>query len=495
MGRRMRRKGVFVSRLRLRLAGGFALAFTVGLALMAAAGLGYLWRESTRRFDEHLAAVTVGLIVALDRELHETPDSSAQYVAGEVAAEWPDNGDAFLVVDDRGAIIARHGDGDSASANLLVTMSDGAAHRATVDRDGADMRARMLDTTMQAVVAGTVRRIPMRIIAFGSTEGIESDTELLAVVLAVSAPIILLASLAAGYLLAGRALQPIRELSADISGVAPSDLSRRVARGDRTDEVGLLATEFDGLLARLEEAQHRNRQFVRETAHQIRTPLTLVLGEAGHALERADGRVSDAELRATLARIRTAAEQMRRRVDELFLLAEARSGEVVRLEELVELDELVLECTDLMRARASATGHSLAIDRADPVTVLGNSSLLQEALLELLENACRHGARTSPIAVSCTVDGEGHATLEVASDGDGFGATMGQGRRASLEAAGRDASVPAAADGGPRMDGGIGLSIVQWVVQSHRGQVEVTRDGRRNLIRLLLPRHAPPAIE
>src|SRR5471032_1570261 len=106
-------------------------------------------------------------------------------------------------------------------------------------------------------------------------------------------------------------------------------------------------------------------------------------------------------MRATLGRIRTAAEQMRRRVDELFLLAEAQAGEKARLEDDVELDGLVLDCTDLMRERASALGRSLAIGRAEHSVVRGNAGLLQEALVELMENACRHGSSGIPITVSC----------------------------------------------------------------------------------------------
>src|SRR5476651_5098 len=124
-------------------------------------------------------------------------------------------------------------------------------------------------------------------------------------------------------------------------------------------------------------------------------------------------------MRATLGRIRTAAEQIRRRVDELFLPAEAQAGEKVRLEDDVELDGLVLDCTDLMRERASALGRSLAIGNAEHVVVKGSAPLLQEALVELIENACRHGSTETPVTVSCSATSDG-ASLEVSSGGDEF---------------------------------------------------------------------------
>ncbi len=451
------------------------MAFAVGTGLLAAGGLAFTARESTRRFDAHLDGIGAGVISAVGREYAETPDSSFAFVAGEVAGEWPENGDAFLLLDASGALAARR-DPDGASQRVFDVVP-GAA-RFDVDRGGPDLRGRVIDTAIVVTGDAATAMHTFRIVTFGSTEGIEADTELLLGAIAVGVPLILLASLLVGYLLAGRAMEPIRTLSQDIAAIAPSDLSRRLLPQYDGDELGALAAEFDALMIRLDEAQQRNRQFVREAAHQIRTPLTLVLGEAGLALDAVTDSRTDAldaeRLRSSLARVRTAAEQMRRRVDELFLLAEARAGEVVRLEERVELDSLVLECTDLMRARASGTGHALAIGDAEPVTVLGNAALLQEALLELIENACRHGLPTAPITVSCrVVKGEGaqtsEAQLEVCNDGPPFS-----------DAAMCDVKAQA-------HDRGLGLSIVRWVAVSHHGRVELLHDADRSIVRIVLP--------
>ncbi len=471
-----------ISRLRLRLAGGFALAFALGLGVLSALGLGYLWRESTRRFDNRLSDVTRGLVVAIERELEETPDSSMAYVVGEVSSEWPSNGDAFLVLDSLGNVTAIR-DRDSSAARVVDAIRGTRATRIGIDGGARDLRARVLDTTILIPGSAQGKGVAVRVVAFGSTEGIESDTERLGLLFAVGSPLILLVSLGAGYLLAGRALQPMRQLSDDIAAMEPSDLSRRLDRRTGTDEVSTLAMEFDALLTRLDEAQQRNRQFVREAAHQIRTPLTLVLGETSHALERPVGAAGESlqsepeRLRATLGRVRTAAEQMRRRVDELFLLAEARAGEVVRLEDQVELDGLVLECTDLMRERASSTGHSLSIERAEPLVVVGNAALLQESLLELLENACRYGATSAPITVSCYTSVQGvEVTVEVTSDGPSFDVAALAGDREVVPG------------------GGMGLSIVRWVARSHHGRLELRRELHhgvgRNRICLRLPEQA-----
>lgn len=459
------------SRLRLRLAGGFALAFAGGLSLLAIGALGYLWRESNRRLDQRLEAVTSGVAHALAREAKETPDSTLIFAASEVADEWPPNGDAFLIVGANDSTLAMIGPATDA-ARVGAAWRSARTERIVLDTGGPDYRAVARKVT---VASDSLHQQALTIIAFASTEGIETDTELLGVSLAIAAPLILLISLTAGYLLAHGALKPVTQLTTDIASIAPTDLSRRLPIDEPRDEVSSLAAEFNALLARLEEAQSRNRGFVREAAHQIRTPLTLVLGEAVHELSSAEP--SEARMRATLGRIRTAAEQMRRRVDELFLLAEARTGEAVRLEDDVELDGLLLECTDLMRGRAMALGRALAIGHAEPIVVRGNAPLLQEAMLELLENACRHGTADEPVTASCRL-ADGGAAIDVTSGGREFSAP---------ETARVDASN--SADG--RASNGLGIAIVRWVAESHRGTFTVTRLDERgvsvNRARILLP--------
>jgi|GEM_PF-594786 len=471
-----------ISRLRVRLAAGFALAFAIGLAVVAAGGLVFLSWESTRRFDARLAQIGTGLTTALSRELAETPDSSLRFVAGEVEGEWPANGEAFLLLDSTGAVLASR-DPRNDSARVLaalppergtrVAAADGqtaTSEQVVVVANEPDLRGRLMNRAVTIGVGSQRQRVSLHIVPFGSTEAIEADTERLGVATAIGAPLILLASLLVGYLLAGRALAPVRRLSSDIADIAPTDLSRRLAPQHGDDELGALAAEFDRLLVRLEEAQQRNQQFVREAAHQIRTPLTLVLGEAELALHATAPSAHDEErLRTSLHRVRTAAEQMRRRVDELFLLAEARAGEVVHLEQLVELDGLVLECTDLMRARASSTGHAMEIRDAEPVSVQGNGALLREALMELIENACRHATGGSPISVSCRVDEDHKAILEVRSRGSAF-----------------NDPVPTDHTHGS-VDRGMGLSIVRWVATSHRGQFHVAHSAGDNVVQLVLP--------
>lgn len=448
------------SGLRLRLTGGFALAFGVGLALLAVVALGYLRRESRRRLDAQLEALASGVGDAMLRELRETPDSSMAYAAHEVRIEWPSETDRWVIVRPDGSPLS------ATDSSPLTTRMIDASRRARARRFSVDHEGRALKAVTWAAPASSVDGHDWRydVVAWRSTEGIEQDARLLASSLAVAAPLLVLFSLGAGYLMATRALRPARELGQAIAALSPEALSQRLPHNGSDDEIGTLAHEFNRLLDRLEHAQERNQRFVREAAHQIRTPLTLVLGEAD--VEQRQGAPDPRRTRATLQRIQTAATVMRHRVDDLLLLAEAQAGSKPRLEEIVELDGLVLECTDLMRARAASAGRSLALGEIAPAAVRGNAQLLREALLELLENGCRHASGAGSVTTEVVMHGDDRASICVSTPQDGTVAHESSGS-------------------------GLGTRIVQWIAAAHGGTFEARELDEAHVATLTLPTVSP----
>lgn len=447
------------------------MAFALMLALVAAASLGWLWRESTQRLDRRLAALATDVIDAVQREQRETPDSSFRAVVQEVRGEWMRSAEQWILVDASGQLVAATAAPDEVARTLAAWRAQAQPPQLDVTRDGDDLRALARRAT------GPMPGPSFTVLTVATTEGIESDTEQLALVFAFAAPLILLVSVIGGYLMARGALRPVDALGGAIDALGPADLSQRLpvspAGGERDrDEIGRLSTRFNALLDRLEQAQAQNREFVREAAHQIRTPLTLVHGEADHVLSRDDR--SAPELRAAVERIRTASQQMRRRVDELFLLAEAEAGARFACTDQVELDGLVLECTDLFRARAASLGRRLTLGELAPVVVSGNEPLLREALLELLENACRHGEAETPITIRVILGEEPTAGPPI----DAAHATV-------LVTSGRAVAPSSAAARGA----GLGHRIVHWIMAGHGGRFEGTPDVTGHYTaRLVLPR-------
>src|SRR5450755_4298166 len=139
---------------------------------------------------------------------------------------------------------------------------------------------------------------------------------------------------------------------------------------------------------------------------------------------------------------------MTHRVQDLLLLARMEAGERPPLRDGVELDAIALDATDLFRARARTLGQHLQLDDIEPCEVRGDEALLREALLELLENACRHGAPGPTVGVSVRA-ADGHASLEVRSTGDPIVTERPRDPRDHT--------------------GGLGLSIIRWIASVHDG--------------------------
>lgn len=434
-----------LSRLRLRLAAVFTVTFVVALALVAAGSMGWLMHESTRRLDDRLAVLAVAVSRAIALEKAEYPDSGLAAVVDDVQREWVVGPDSWIVLDSAGVPLSATTDTTDRRRVLSAWRSAaGDGSPLDIQRDGDDLRVRSMTVPPREALP------KYTILAVASTEGIEADAELLTLALALAAPLIALASLLGGYLLSRWALRPTETLGRAIDALGPTAIGTRLPVSDPPDEIGRLAQRFNALLERLATSQAQNREFVREAAHQIRTPLTLVRGEAELALEASSPNMG--MLRDALGRIERASRQMQRRVDELFLLAEAEAGTVLEQRAPVDLDGLVVDGVDLFRARAAQFGQPIAYGALAPATVMGDQTLLNEALLELLENACRHGRTDSAIAVSVRLR-DSWADLVVESQ-----------------------RPPDASRGAPASTG-LGQRIVRWIAEVHDGHFAVEHDA------------------
>lgn len=437
-----------LSRLRLRLGVPFAVAFLVGLLALDLALYGFLHERAERRLTRDLLGRTEALEEAVAQEYRDLPDSGIAAAAREAMHEWTASPGAYFIYDSAGRILASRG-----PATWVPLLDSIPFDTVTIDRS--------LPTGHPLRRVGRWHAGPPRfaITAAASAGGVQEDNEALAWWLGLGAVVILGLGLTGGYVLSRRALLPIDELGDAIAAISPEALTHRLPINAPPDELDRVREQFNALLARVERAQSQNRQFLRQAAHQIRTPLTLVLGEASLALSR--GETRDAEV---LRRIQLAAEQMQRRVDDLFLLAEAQSGSRPALDETVDLEELLLESADVMRGRAHHLGRLLRFGEVLPATVRGNRGLLREAILELIENAIRHGTPEIPIELRLVAG----PRVVVVSGGDLFD--------------------PAASEGSGEGAHGLGLAIVRWILQLHGGTLTAEHQDGRNAVGFSLAR-------
>ena len=447
-----------ISRLRLQLAVSFALVFLAGLGAADLALFTWLRKGAEAEFTRRATSGAEGVSRSILAELAETK-GALDPAAHEVLGEWPTDETGFIVSDGSGTIVAQRGIGDwghvvPAPAHWPSTNR---TWEVPLDDEGG------LRLALARGHAGT-NDPAYSVLAILPTAPLVEANERLALWLALSGPVVVLLAFIAAYMLARRALVPLRAMTEQITGIAPGDLDRRLPVRSPPDELDALAEQFNRLLERLKVAQARNQQFLAQAAHQLRTPLTVIRGESSLGLDRPR---SQDEHREVLRRVSLAAEQMSHRVDDLLLLAEAEAGQQPPLTDEVELDGLVLDCVDLMRGRASALGRRLELTSVEEADLLGNEPLIREAVLELLENACRYGTAERPIQISAASTGSS-AVVEVVSGG------------APLAS---DTETDARTD-----RAGLGLSIVRWIAAAHGGRLTHYHEAGVNAFRLELSR-------
>ena len=267
------------------------------------------------------------------------------------------------------------------------------------------------------------------------------------------------------------------ELSQNLSERIPED----AATGD--DEMGRLVRTFNNMLARISIAFDAQRQFVADSSHELRSPLTVIRGNLD--LLR---RTHDPEERHSIERlIEDEAARMSRLVDNLLFLAQLGEMEQAGApldRRPVELDSLLL--TVYQQARSMSSRHTILLGDEDAITIDGDRDQLQQLLLNLVDNAIKYTPPGGTIILSLRAEGD-DALLEVKDTGIGI----------------PPEDLPHIFDRFYRVDkarsrriggAGLGLSIVKGIATSHGGDVEVAStpgEGTTFLVRL--PRAAAQA--
>jgi two-component system, OmpR family, sensor kinase len=289
----------------------------------------------------------------------------------------------------------------------------------------------------------------------------------------------------AGMAIAGRAMRPIATLTSTARNIATTrDPSQRIPEPQRDDEVGELARTLDQMLRELdaarsetEQTMQRQREFVADASHEMRTPLTSVLANLELLQERLSGEGADDEEREIVDSALRSSKRMSRLVSDLLLLARADAGRTSARGE-VDLGEVATAA--VAEVRPVANGHNLTISEAEPVAVQANADELHRLAVNLLDNGVRHTPAGTEINVAVERR-NGDAVLEVSDDGPGIPPGMESQIFSRFVRGAGPADV--AGDSGI----GLGLAIVKAVATSHGGDVEAGESqagGARFTVRL-----------
>lgn len=306
-------------------------------------------------------------------------------------------------------------------------------------------------------------------------DGVLREIDGLTSTLLALVPFGLLAAGLGGAFLTGSALRPVRQIAEMAARLGASDLSERLPVSGR-DEFSELAVSFNAMLARLEEAFDRQRQFTADASHELRTPLSIIKANTGLALEHP---WPEDRYHEFLAAIDTAAGRQSRIVEELLFLARADAGGLARDMGSVCLMEALEEAAE---AVSRSDRPCIWLESIDPALMVpGSGSELTRLFTNLLENAVRHTPPEGTVTVSASGDAMS-VTVTVTDTGEGIAPEHlpHLGERFYRVDAARSAGT-----GGT----GLGLAICRSITEAHGGRMTIQSkvgEGTAVQIRLLL---------
>jgi signal transduction histidine kinase len=283
--------------------------------------------------------------------------------------------------------------------------------------------------------------------------------EQLTIAFAVALSIVLAVVAFVTWRIVGRALAPVEAIREEVDTISVGELDRRVPDAGADDEIGRLASTMNRMLERLEAGRDRERRFVSDASHELRSPVTSIRAHAELALRHPDR--TDLPTLAGVAH--EEALRLQRIVEDLLLLARIDEGTVQPRREPVDLDDLVHEEAARLTAMSS---QRVVAERVEGLRLEADRGQLERVLRNLGENATRHARSTIALELR---RGNGAAVLAVEDDGEG----IADGDRERVfdrfvrldEARERD-----------RGGSGLGLAIVREIATLHGGSVAVT-DG------------------
>lgn len=444
--------------LRWRIAAAYALLLVVVLILTSGV---IVWRLNSILYDAARARVDVTMNEIAQASQVQNPfgdpiESFAQLFSSANLAGW-ESPETFIQVDNAdGYPVARTANLGASSipkGDFLSAAHDTAYRQVTL----AGRPFLVEDRLLRSANAAAIVHVAEPLDALTRTFDRVRYTIVVILIFAAIAVIVLSA------LVASQALGPITKLSRAMHDVGSDRLDVRLEGSDRQDEIGDLTASFNDLLSRLGEAFARERQFISDASHELKTPLTSINANAQLLM-----RWGDRDEAVRLESLRTIANEsasLAEMVNGMLTLAKADRGDAIALEPL-SLAHVANEAVKSSSPRAAEKHVALTFTHAGTPLVEGNEHLLRQLIGNLIDNAIKF---TTEGGVHVRVGSdESHAWVEVADTGPGIAEDeLGQIFERFYRAdRARSRDVPGT---------GLGLAIVRSIARVHKGTVVAER--------------------
>jgi heavy metal sensor kinase len=293
-------------------------------------------------------------------------------------------------------------------------------------------------------------------------------------------PLFLALAALGGFWMSGRALKPVDRIATAATQISASNLSERLPSSKNGDELDRLSMALNRMLERLENAFNRITQFTADASHELRTPIAVIRTTAEVIGSRP--RSAEEQERAWKM-IVTQTERTQQLIENLLTLARADVGAGELTFEKVDLATLVADARDEMAIIANAKNITLSLLSTSSCTIQGDPEALHRLLLILLDNAVKFTAPGGLVQVSVRNSATGSPTAEIQIQDNGIGISQ-EDLPHIFDRFYRVSKDRSRKTGGA----GLGLSIAQWIVDSHCGQIHVASVlGRGSIFSVSLP--------
>lgn len=292
----------------------------------------------------------------------------------------------------------------------------------------------------------------------------------------ISAPFALLIVAIGAWVIASRAISPIRKLTVTASGMSAAKLDERISRGNEDREFSELIEVFNDMLERLERSFNQATRFSADAAHELKTPLTILQGHLESALQEAP---DDSEQQRRLGMLLEETQRLHGITRRLLLLAQADAGQINVSAKPVKVGSLIAELIEDFEMQSAQTRFSVDVDSKTALSV--DDSLVTQIVQNLLSNALKYNDDSDPwVSIELAVD-ESEMRLEISNGGDGI--PIESQRRLFDRFSRVDSARNRSVDGF-----GLGLNLSREFARAHGGDLDLVESVEgKTCFRLTIP--------
>lgn len=404
------------------------------------------------------------------------PNRPIEGISEETTDEFRSPGVYLQILDANGNIIAHSfnlGQQDLPISDIdEQRLLSGTSFYQTLDIEGQLVRLYHQPLSRDNIILGGVQ-------VGQSLRSLEIAQSQLLLSYSISGIVVVCFGVVGGWIIVYVGLQPITRLSETTQEIiAAEDLKRRVETYSGADEIRQLEKTFNQMLNRLQSLFESQQRFLAEVAHELRTPLSSMLGNVDLLIRYGDDPIRKSETTSALQRT---GHHVSRLLDDLLLLAQAEAGWKLQLGPL-RLDDLLIEVYEEMQFLSISNQANWQFGKWEPGIVIGDKDRLRQVLINLIDNAVKYTPTKSIIMFELwSSDRQVYFrinSIDSVISPDEIQKVFKPFFRAK-------------AYSNSTLGSGLGLSIVQWIVHEHNGQIVVhSTPNSGTSFTLSLPKHA-----